>query len=73
MTPTQQHKNQLEQSIVFNEACRKSNTLNSEQTIHERIRIIATTWQCCHHCQSQDTAQMDETRLTKQRACALAA
>ena len=39
----------------------------------QQKRIIATTWRSCHSCQSQDTAQMDETRQSIQSCCVLAA
>ncbi len=43
------------------------------QQSSDHIQINATTWRCSPSCQSQDTAQMDETRQIEHCRCALAA
>ena len=40
---------------------------------HCNPRSAATTWRYCQSCQSQDTAQMDETRQSEHSCCVLAA
>jgi hypothetical protein len=47
----------LQEAIYCNKRKQKVKQRKKEQT-----RVIATTWRYCRRFQSQDTAQMDETR-----------